>query len=507
MRKHDMKQILAAVCAAVIACTVHTAAGSKPEIHETEVPEGWTGIRTAEELNNIRYGLEGNYILMNDIEIPESMYEKGGLFENGFVPIGQPGNTNVQMGTDSDGHPVEMAEKQGAFTGIFDGNGYVISNLRIRSWNVNTAGLFGSCETALLRTEYSTEENSVRGDSTYTGGDGSGMPYRYRVSAAGGVIRNLGIEDSSVILTADQDGTVQLNGKSYPANGAYSSLYVGMIAGYCDVITGCYTRNVEVQVEITGDYHGAYESHRISAGGVVGCAEIAADCWSDAAVSVKNLCSYAQMQQYTGGICGSAVVCRNVSFSGNISADTGETGVCYMAVGDLPLFLTESMLRDAAYRLLCMEYETVFSAEAMKNMTLPQMEQYAMQTAKKSKEAYGFVLLRDGYDSILLTDPSGQPQKLKSAEILYMQDPALRDHAEYTLRQYLEKAYADTDLAALFSEYGIVWGFADLREGEAAEPVWYRDADGVLQLRVVPAAADPARMVQYRKSRILIVRK
>ena len=39
-----------------------------------EVPEGYTPVYTAEDLNNIRNDLDGKYILMNDIDLSE--YEK-----------------------------------------------------------------------------------------------------------------------------------------------------------------------------------------------------------------------------------------------------------------------------------------------------------------------------------------------------------------------------------------------------------------------------------------------
>lgn len=64
-----------------------------------EIPEGYTPIYTAEDLNNIRSNLSGKYILMNDIDI--SVYES-------WKPIG---NRNE------------------AFTGEVNGNGFRITNL------------------------------------------------------------------------------------------------------------------------------------------------------------------------------------------------------------------------------------------------------------------------------------------------------------------------------------------------------------------------------------------
>ncbi len=86
-----------------------------------EAPEGYTAIRTAEDLNNIRNDLAGKYLLMNDIDL--SVYEN-------WVPIGDAENP---------------------FTGELDGNGYVIENLTIVAEcneENNYIGLFGVGEKA-----------------------------------------------------------------------------------------------------------------------------------------------------------------------------------------------------------------------------------------------------------------------------------------------------------------------------------------------------------------------
>ena len=57
----------------------------------TEVPEGYVGIYTKEDLDNIKLDMSGKYILMNDIVFDDSDYEKGGSFYNsgkGWEPIG-----------------------------------------------------------------------------------------------------------------------------------------------------------------------------------------------------------------------------------------------------------------------------------------------------------------------------------------------------------------------------------------------------------------------------------
>lgn len=73
-----------------------------PIVQKAVVPDGYIGIYTAEDLDYYSHViLDGNFILMNNIDLSE--------YEN-WVPIGSGGK---------------------AYTGIFDGNGYKISNIRI----------------------------------------------------------------------------------------------------------------------------------------------------------------------------------------------------------------------------------------------------------------------------------------------------------------------------------------------------------------------------------------
>ena len=98
----------------------------------TEVPEGYVGVYTKDDLSNMRNDLSANYILMNDIIFSEEDFEENGDFYN-------DGACWIPVGTDADN----------AFSGIFDGNNYAIKNLRINYVNTDTenvecyAGFFG----------------------------------------------------------------------------------------------------------------------------------------------------------------------------------------------------------------------------------------------------------------------------------------------------------------------------------------------------------------------------
>ena len=105
------------IIAMTITClpVVSIAAEESSVEHLTEVPEGYIGVYTKDDLENIKLDMAGSYILMNDIIFEDSDYKKGGSFYNsgkGWEPIGT---------TDT------------PFTGIFDGNGYVIKNLYINN--------------------------------------------------------------------------------------------------------------------------------------------------------------------------------------------------------------------------------------------------------------------------------------------------------------------------------------------------------------------------------------
>lgn len=66
---------------------------------ETEVPEGYTGIYDIADLWGIRKNPEGNYILMNDIDITEETKE-GGSWDagEGWQPIETFSGILMEMG-------------------------------------------------------------------------------------------------------------------------------------------------------------------------------------------------------------------------------------------------------------------------------------------------------------------------------------------------------------------------------------------------------------------------
>ena len=112
--------------------------------------QGYTLIKTAQDLDNIRNNLSGKYILMNDIDL--SSYSN-------WDPIGEI-DPHTGAGT--------------GFTGILDGNGHVVKNLTITSSSKDSVGLFGLI------------------------GDPSGN--------IKGEVKNLGIENVDININTNKDG-------------------------------------------------------------------------------------------------------------------------------------------------------------------------------------------------------------------------------------------------------------------------------------------------------------
>ena len=73
----------------------------EPVTHQKTIPSGYIGIYTAQDLDNIRNNLSGNYIIMNDIDLS--------VWGNWY--------------------PIGVADS--SFTGELDGNGYIVKNMRI----------------------------------------------------------------------------------------------------------------------------------------------------------------------------------------------------------------------------------------------------------------------------------------------------------------------------------------------------------------------------------------
>ena len=269
-----------------------------PVTHQTTVPAGYTAIRTAQDLDNVRNNLSGNYILMNNIDLSEW---------GNWVPIGVYKN------------------EADIFSGILDGNGFIISNLSVsvNSNSVAVAGLLGigvKCEVKNLGIKsssiiaissgYNTGAGNIAGgieDSFITNCFGTGhvtSEPSYMSSPAsycGGIVGSVA---TSYIESCYNTSLIKAVSKAY--NHARS--YAGGIAGYIDresrisysynsgdiVASGAFyystsTSGVNYAGGITGNARNSHISNCSNRGNIVGS---------------KSVASYFSSTSYLGGISG-----------------------------------------------------------------------------------------------------------------------------------------------------------------------------------------------------------
>ncbi len=214
-----------------------------------DIPDGYTPIYTADDLNNIRNNLSGKYILMNDIDL--SSYEN-------WVPIG----TNSTP-----------------FTGVLDGNSFSINNLSLKS-DINTVetnnlGLFGFIKTASIS---KLKIKNLTVNINY--------PYNSTFFVGGAVAYCFDSEISS----CEASGNISiLSG---------GNIYAGGIVGYVgdenksSVIKNCVS---QVDMQIIGENNSIWEpevTQYTYVGGIVGCAFSAKKiykCFNNGNISVNSI--------------------------------------------------------------------------------------------------------------------------------------------------------------------------------------------------------------------------
>jgi len=342
----------------------------------TEVPDGWTGVYTTDDLSAVREDLSGYYILMEDLRFDPEDFEAGGRFEGGWEPIGT---------------------YTAPFTGVFNGNGHTVSGLVIetatdsellRSGNArmyyapDAVGLFGYVRSA---EEYILHEYEVPVFRTEYVPDGSGTAERILTDTGetttevgmtvdasrwgrGGTVKNLRLKDGVLRMTyqpavllpyTGDDGEVRFAPETFPAA-------VGPVAGYADYVLGCSVENFRVEVRAAGEEAAAAWEARegrslgeesryrlyLNVGGVTGGCYLADCCSSDAEITVRAGAGYAIPNPSVGGISGVMSACVTSYFDGSIDSDAGDRGVGAVREDDVPRVLTKDVLFEIAARLV-----------------------------------------------------------------------------------------------------------------------------------------------------------
>lgn len=248
-----------------------------PAFAADEIPEGYTPIYTAEDLDNIRNNLSGSFILMNDIDLSEYNWVAIGTYEE-------------------------------PFTGIFDGNGKIIDNLTIQVFTEEAftyAALFGAVSGGAIK---NTTVKNCDIDVEAKAGNIWGL----RVAGFVG-LGNKGASIENCIATGDI---------SVKPNGNISAGGIG--AGFSGKISNCKSQ-VNINVDIP--YEDNTRLTIVYIGGIAGenSAEINESCnYGNLSVIINPNKTYGGV--HIGGIVGDSLDgtinnCYNV---GAISADTNQ---------------------------------------------------------------------------------------------------------------------------------------------------------------------------------------
>ena len=506
-KRLSMKPVLAAAAAAMV-CAMGVCA-AVPAVREyinmlflrtdsvtrlTEVPEGWIGVYTAEDLEAVRENLGGSYILMNDIVIPEEFYEPGGIYEDGFVPIGNEAEPYTLTLLDDNGVEYYRYVQGDRFTGSFNGNGYTISNVHIDTegeWSY--VGLFGQVETCYFLTD--------RREWEY---DEDGVPvldseYGYDVETMGGIIKNLGVVNSSV--------RIDVSGMAYN-----KPMYVGMLAGKGDFFAGCYTDNVTIEYTGTDSYYhpntsaedkDAYEkkyenavtTDRICIGGVAGEAVLIDSCWSGADI-VIDAPEPPENKLYAAGVCGFSTSCVTSYFCGSIESPAADWEVSYSVQNDPPVFLTDAVMREILFRLLDNGFGNTLDRAEFDGMSSSEMMRFASE--KGSDETWN----ANKFAAFYATCQYGRVQEFmtydmsleEEGEYPWLLDPDLKARERMELSKLLATVFEGEEFIEFCQENGVKYGAYDnydLRrepdctfEGFDFDYIWKWGEDGLPKLRL-----------------------
>ncbi len=409
------KKILSVVLALVIGlgCFALTTSAETSE-HLTKIPEGYVGIYTIEDLYCIRNNLTSNYILMNDIDLTEATAESGdwSYSSRGWNPIGSDDFYSNQT-----------------FSGIFDGNGYMIKGMNINiastvpsDTDILYLGLFASISGTVRNLTISGSVSSTKSLTTCIGGIAAYCTstavfenctnlvniYCYNTSPiyVGGIVgfnngniyrcRNLGkIEISGSYSTTSESGK-SYYGNSFAAGIAGKTSYANSIISQCinagEIIavsrggykyqtTGGYYLNPQVY---TYYYYADVHASGITSGGngsVVNCYNIA-----DISATLQEGKTYAHLN--AAGISYDCQVsnCYNVANSTGYSV--GKSAVksyCPEGSGQLATGVIE--LTEGQMKLKSMysnwDFDSVWTMDGRKDYFYPELRDVRLLITKE----------------------------------------------------------------------------------------------------------------------------
>ena len=262
------KSVLSVLLALVmVLCTIPVAVGAESL---TEVPEGYIGVYTVEDLYSVRNDLTANYILMNDIDLTEVTAEGGdwNYGGRGWNPIGS-----------------EDRYSYTSFSGIFDGNGYHIKgmNIDITSYPSNNYGYYyvglfsyltGTIKNLNVDGKICVNEKF---DATHSSVDNY-------VTQIGGIVGEAG--NSAVIENCVSHVTVNVEldiglYKSASSNQTYIGGIVGK-ASKDTTIIGC-ANTADIRTSNGGNF-----SYQAFCSGISGCGGTISKCYNTGCIDAVN---------------------------------------------------------------------------------------------------------------------------------------------------------------------------------------------------------------------------
>ena len=303
--------------------------------------DGYIEVRTVEDLYFVRNNLTANYILMNDIDLTEAT-KKGGDWDfmgNGWNPIGS-----------------KDIYSNDAFSGIFDGNGYKITGLRINATKAPSGvsssryvGLFayvtGTVKNLTVEGSVSSDFGGstcyVGGIAAYSTGTISNCVNRISVYGEPNTRGNYyayvgGIAGYSTGTINRCVNEAKISGYTYG-----STVYAGGIVGKSGdsgKITESYnTGLISVSVEGYDSYYSSDDDYGYGYACGIAMGGQISDCYNTGSIGVVNAGSNSIVYRYARGIGGSTVSrCYN---RGTVSASTayaigdGTNKSCYYLEG------------------------------------------------------------------------------------------------------------------------------------------------------------------------------
>ena len=500
----------------------------------TEVPEGWIGIYTLDELDAVRDRPTEFYILMEDLSFDPADFEAGGRFEGGWEPIGT---------------------YKKPFTGIFNGNGHTIDGLRVEvseiaeppEPDVNRAlgaGLFGyAAALGNYRIETRTEwvltgEEDERGNPVFEEREVTDKVYDYEDNqwGRGGLIKNLRLTNASVRVLYSPVEFIDLRpisaGKNYAVDEYYKRItaYAGTIAGYADYVLGCAAEGCTVEFLCAGDeialecaeYYGTpvedfRDSTTIYAGGVTGSSYLIDSCFADTRIVTRESEVYPAPGSYIGGLSGLMSACVTSYFDGTVEGDLGDGGIGAIRTDDVPRILPADVMDELVIRLAFLEnlsyqdgvftgkvypddYEEMTNQLRRDGVTADTLLQYEAEHSPERSmfKAVQFfcyyVKAEPGKETINFETVQNLVTQELSEQPVYVLDPTIKPRESQTLRISIKAAFPDGDFGDFCREnnvkYGCYYGY-DLRsdpdcafEGFDFGAIWSRDGDGLPVLRL-----------------------